>query len=326
MSQGAGQNFRPQQATTPNTSAASPGGKGAGQPVAPGSKGAGAPTQGQMTPGGKGAGQPMPGGKGQPNGQPMPGNKGQASPATAITPMSSIPGGKAGMKGVPPSVNSQTAYNTFGATKGMPQAVQKAITTPMQQQSPQGMPGGKGQPTGQPMPTIPQGAGQSMPGGKGAGQPDLKMMPPQGMSGGKGAGQAAPGSKGQPQGQMPPWMQQSQQGQQNQQGQDQQHGQIQQPFHNASTNDYNVQGGARMNTPYAAPGTNGGPAAFGMAPGQAGFGFGNGATRVPDTDHLTAGQFNPAIHPQMQQQPQPTTQAAQNQAFRGLPMYQQGRQ
>jgi hypothetical protein len=143
--------------------------------------------------------------------------------------------------------------------------------------------------------------------------------------GGKGAGQATPGSKGQPQGQMPPWAQQGQQGQQFQ-GTDnnQQHGQVQQPFHNAMSNDYNVQGGARMNTPYSAPGTNGSPAAFGMHPANAGFGYGNGATRVPDTDHLTAGQFNPAIHPSQQSAPQPTVQSQQNQAFRGLPMYQQG--
>lgn len=66
-----------------------------------------------------------------------PGGKG--SSATAMTPTSNIPGGKGGMKGAPPSANSQPNYNSLGATKGMPQAVQKAITTPMPQYGPQNL-------------------------------------------------------------------------------------------------------------------------------------------------------------------------------------------
>jgi len=263
MGMGAGQNVKPQQATTPNTSAASPGGKGAGQQMpmnqlgsissmlqgggqpTPGGKGAGtsAPV---ATPGGKGAGQPQ---------QPMPGGKGAGQPIQGQPPVGQMPGGKG-----------------------------KAPGTPIQGQPPIGqMPGGKG--AGQPGQMQPMGAGQ-MPGGKGnAGQMDPRMMQMVQQSGNP---------------------------------------QPQQPFHNALSNDYNVPGSSRANTPYAPPGTNGGPAAFGMQPGNAGFGFGNGATRVPDTDHLTAGQFNPAIHPSQQSVPQPTAQAQQNQAFRGLPMYQQG--
>ena len=196
------------------------------------------PPQGQpQMPGGKG-GASAPGGKGQPPQGQVPGGKGQP-------PQGQTPGGKGA--GHPQMPGSKGA--------GHP------------------MPGGKGQPTGQPMQT---------PGGKGAGQPMMQQH----MPGGKGGAQ------------MP-------------------QGQPQQPFHNATSNDYNVQNAARSNTPYAPPGTNGSPSAFGMSPGNAGFGFGNGAARVPDTAHLTAGQFNPNVNPMQQRQPQPTAQP-----MTGLPMYQ----
>lgn len=221
-----------------------------------------------------------PGGKGQPpQGQPMPGAKGQPQPGM-MPPQGQMP--------------------------------------PWMQQSLQGqpqMPGGKG--------------GASAPGGKGQppqGQvPGGKGQPPQGQTpGGKGAGQPMPGGKGQPTGQPmqtpggkgagQPMMQQPMPGGKG--GAQIPQGQPQQPFHNATSNDYNVQNAARSHTPYAPPGTNGGPAAFGMSPGNAGFGFGNGATRVPDTAHLTAGQFNPNVNPMQQRQPQPTAQP-----MTGLPMY-----
>ena len=116
-------------------------------------------------------------------------------------------------------------------------------------------PGQKGSAPGQ------KGQPQQAPGMKGGPANGLQPMP-----GGKGAGHAQPvqGGKGA--------------------------GQPMQPFHNAIGNDYNVQGGARASSPYSPPGTSGSPAAFGMGPGHAGFGFGNGATRVPDTQHMTAGQ------------------------------------
>ena len=277
---------------------------------APGGKGTG-----QSAPGGKGnAGQPMqppPGGKGQPQGQPMP-----PIPEGAGQPM---PGGKGKapgtpVQGQPGQSDLQRAVNQGGKGAGYPSMMQGGSDqyhsnggSSMQPQQP--MPGGKG--AGQPQQSpgmkggpanglqpMPGNQGQLMPGGKGAGQMDPRMI----MQGGTDQYHSNGGSSMQPQ-------------------------QIgMQPFHNATTNNYNAPPAARANAPYGPPGTNGNPAAFGMQPGQTGFGFGNGAARVPDTDHLTAGQFNPAIHPQMQQQPQPTAQAAQNQAFRGLPMYQRGNQ
>lgn len=76
-----------------------------------------------------------------------------------------------------------------------------------------------------------------------------------------------------------------------------------QPFHMAYSNNSNTQNPSQITTPYAPQGTFGGPSSYGMGPGTAGFGFGNGATRVPDTDSQTAGQFNPDV---MQTNSQPT--------------------
>ena len=76
-----------------------------------------------------------------------------------------------------------------------------------------------------------------------------------------------------------------------------------QPFHMAYNNNFNTQNPSQITTPYAPQGTFGGPSSYGMGPGTAGFGFGNGATRVPDTDSQTAGQFNPDV---MQTNSQPT--------------------
>jgi len=89
-----------------------------------------------------------------------------------------------------------------------------------------------------------------------------------------------------------------------------------QPFNLAFSNNYNVQSPDQVTTPYAPIGSFGGPASYGMGPGNAGFGFGNGATRVPDTDIQTAGQFNPsAMQPQMGNQTQMNTPQG------GLPMF-----
>ena len=266
------------------------------QPQAtPGMKG-GAIAPGQITPGGKGQPQPTPGMKG--GSGPTPGNKGSAPGGKGGISQPTAPGSKSPGAPVNAAPGGKGAGQPMPGSKGMPPGQMQGQQVPPQ--------------LGQLSSMMQQGAGQPqqpMPGGKGAGQMDPRMLQ-----------QQAPGGKGSYQ---QPGMQQGQQPQQYQDN-DQQHGQVQQPFHNAMSNDYNVQGGARMNTPYSAPGTNGSPAAFGMHPANAGFGYGNGATRVPDTDHLTAGQFNPAIHPSQQSAPQPTAQAQQNQAFRGLPMYQQG--
>ena len=77
-----------------------------------------------------------------------------------------------------------------------------------------------------------------------------------------------------------------------------------QPFNMAWGNNSNTQSPNQVTTPYAPQGTFGGPASYGMGPSNAGFGFGNGATRVPDTDMQTAGQFNPQA---MQGNTQPTS-------------------
>ena len=239
-----------------------------------------------------------PGGKGHPpQGQPMPGAKGQPQPGMMPQPML----GGNGVAQIPQG-QPQQPFNIATSLQGQPQmpgGKGGASAPGGKGQPPQGqVPGGKGQP--------PQG---QTPGGKGAGQPQ--------MPGGKGVGQPMPGGKGLPIGQpdllglntgypMPGGNGVAQIPQ----------GQPQQPFNIATSNDYNVQNAARSHTPYAPPGTNGGPAAFGMSPGNAGFGFGNGATRVPDTAHLTAGQFNPNVNPMQQRQPQPTAQP-----MTGLPMY-----
>ena len=137
---------------------------------------------------------------------------------------------------------------------------------------------------------IPQG---QIPGSKGFGQPTMQGMSQPMMNAMQGAGQQqpAPGSKGSAPGQkgMPSQSDLQRAAIQGGKGA----GQPMQPFHNALSNDYNVQGGQRASSPYAPPGTSGGTAAFGMGPANAGFGFGNGAARVPDTQHLTAGQVNP---------------------------------
>ena len=220
--------------------------------------------QNQQAPGGKGASssQSSPGGKGAGQPQQSPGMKGGAG-----QPMQSPPGGK-------------------GA--GQPQ---------------QPMPGGKGIPSGQPtlMPS-----GQPTPGMKGGPANGLQPMPGQQgqMPGGKGGmsmmqggddiyhsnggssmqpQQLMPGGKGGMGGQMDPRMMHALQ--QQQQGM--------QPFHSATTNNYNVPPAARANSPYGPAGTNGNPAAYGMQPGQTGFGFGNGGARVPDTQPMIAGQQKP---------------------------------
>lgn len=266
-----------------------PGGKGAGQPMqSPGMKGgAGQPTQ--SPPGGKGAGQPQqaPGSKGMPSGQPTPGMKG--GPANGLQPMpgqqGQTPGGKGGMSPIMAQGGSDMYHSNGGSS--------------MQPQQP--MPGGKGGMGGNlglGTPGVPpemqaymkslQGQQQSnimgqgpggmppkspnMPGGKGKGAPQ-SLSQAQAMQG------QAPGGKG---GQMDPRMMHALQEQQGMQ-----------PFHSATTNNYNAPPAARANSPYGPAGTNGNPAAFGMQPGQTGFGFGNGGARVPDTQPMIAGQQKP---------------------------------
>jgi hypothetical protein len=257
--------------------------------------------------------QPMGGGKGvgQPQ-QQMPGGKGQAVPLNAtqnnmdrnianmFSPVSAIPGSNPNSTLSPAEQQANFSQsqqrnsmlqNALGGAKG--QAMPGSQQQPAQGQQ-QPMPGGKGGKGQGQLGQSDLSRMQGMPGGKGGGQMDPRMLMQAHSFGGKGQGQVQGASGGQ------------------------QSNQPQQPFHNATSNDYNVAGTARGNTPYAPPGTNGGPAAFGMSPGNAGFGFGNGATRVPDTAHLTAGQFNPNTNPSQQRQPQPTSQP-----MTGLPMYQQ---
>lgn len=243
--------------------------------------------QNQKAPGGKGAplSQSSPGGKGAGQPQQSPGMKGGAG-----QPMQSPPGGKGA--GHP----QQPMPGGKGIPSGQPTLMPSGQPTP-------GMKGGPANGL-QPMP----GQQGQMPGGKGGmsmmqGGDDIyhsnggsSMQPQQPMPGGKGAapmgqsdlqraqqGQPMPGGKGA--GQMDPRMMQMtlQSG----------NPQPQQPFHSATTNNYNAPPAARANSPYGPPGTNGNPAAFGMQPGQTGFGFGNGGARVPDTQPMIAGQQKP---------------------------------
>jgi hypothetical protein len=261
-----------------------PGGKGAGQPQKPmpGGKGAGQPMPGQLggpMPGGKGATvpgygkQPMtgqaPGGKGgvQPQ-KPMPGQKGQMDPRA----MQQAPGGKGGF-------NPQQASQNYAAIAQANPNINPAEITDLQGMTP-GSPAynqriselqskgvnmlGGGMPPQSP----------NMPGGKGKGAPQSAAQA-QAMQG------QAPGGKG---GQMDPRMMAAMQAQQaNQMAQ-------QQPAHQAFSDQFNVQQGQRGSSPFAPPGTNGSPQAYGQNPNVGGFGFGNGATQVPQMQSPMVGR------------------------------------
>lgn len=121
-----------------------------------------------------------------------------------------------------------------------------------------------------------QGMPQSpkMPGGKGKGAPQ-SLSQAQAMQG------QVPGGKG---GQMDPRMMAAMQAKQaNQMGQ-------QQPAHQAFGDQFNVQQGQRGSSPFAPPGTNGSPQAYGHNPNVGGFGFGNGATQVPQMQSPMVGR------------------------------------
>lgn len=121
-----------------------------------------------------------------------------------------------------------------------------------------------------------QGMPQSpnMPGGKGKGAPQ-SLSQAQAMQG------QVPGGKG---GQMDPRMMAAMQAKQaNQMAQ-------QQPAHQAFGDQFNVQQGQRGSSPFAPPGTNGSPTAYGHNPNVGGFGFGNGATQIPQMQSPMVGR------------------------------------
>jgi hypothetical protein len=280
---------------------------GAGQPMQspPGGKGAGQPQK--PMPGSKGAGQPMPVQQGQvPGGKGLPGQKGQMDPrAMQQPPMPQQGGGMFGGQ-MPPQQyapgsweqlnsdmyaraaqqggmgqigNPQQASQNYAAIAQANPNINPAEITDLQGMTP-GSPAynqriselqskgvnmlGGGMPPQSP----------NMPGGKGKGAPQSAAQA-QAMQG------QVPGGKG---GQMDPRMMAAMQAKQaNQMGQ-------QQPAHQAFSDQFNVQQGQRGSVPFSPPGTNGSPQAYGHNPNVGGFGFGNGATQVPQMQSPMVGR------------------------------------